>query len=228
MLFYPFKKLQMRNSIKFTHLFAILIFIITLSCNNNEDNEIDLSTVVFSITPLNAKVNVETIFKIKGKNLPNKLSFSIENLEDINELPNGNDTIRSYKVILRTNIGIKAGIIKDSLGNSLYGFQILLEKAPENVYKGDLFLPTQEDIDSFNYTEVTGNLIIGKKEDNEKITNLKGLSSLCKIEKSLFFSGNTNIISYDGLQNLTTIGGDFIHKGSYYKNDKSLLTSLWR
>jgi|GEM_PF-4149752 len=81
-------------------------------------------------------------------------------------------------------------------------------------YKGDLEITTQAQIDSFNYSEIVGSLIIRESEPGN-ITNLYGLRILKQINleritgmgyyigSELYISGNSALQNLDGLENLT-------------------------
>src|ERR1044071_4662852 len=77
------------------------------------------------------------------------------------------------------------------------------------VYNGSLTLVSQEQVDAFNYTSVTGSLII-QEVSAGNITNLNGLSELTSIEGDLTIgfglNGNTALANLDGLSNLTSVG----------------------
>ena len=75
-----------------------------------------------------------------------------------------------------------------------------------SVYEGNYTIDSQEDIDNFNYCEITGNLTIEEAVTGD-ITNLSGLSKLETIGGSLYIKSNSGIINLNGLNNLTAING---------------------
>lgn len=82
------------------------------------------------------------------------------------------------------------------------------EIANSSVYEGDLNISTQAEIDTFNYSKVTGYIQILGETENE-ITNLNGLKSLTYVGKYLGIDLNNNLRSLNGLENLKYIGEQF-------------------
>jgi len=76
------------------------------------------------------------------------------------------------------------------------------------VYNGDLTLSTQAEVNSFNYTEVTGQLTISEASSGE-ITNLNGLNTLTTIGDGLSIESNNALTNLNGLENITSIIGDY-------------------
>ncbi|MEE4258450.1 MAG: T9SS type A sorting domain-containing protein [Bacteroidales bacterium] len=73
---------------------------------------------------------------------------------------------------------------------------------------------TQEQIDNFQSenpgcTEIEGNVIVGRITESTDISNLNGLNVLTSIGGDLMIYGNYYLTSLDGLENLTSIGGSF-------------------
>lgn len=107
----------------------------------------------------------------------------------------------------------------------------LLTKANAQIYNGNLTISRQTEVDIFNYSEVTGDLIIDegrigdirdldglsqltsvggslKIESNSEITNLNGLNAVTRIGKSLYVKSNAKLKAFrNGFRNLITIGG---------------------
>ena len=75
---------------------------------------------------------------------------------------------------------------------------------PNGICTGILRLSSQAEVDAFTCSSFHGELRIS----GEDITNLDALSSLTYVEGILDISGNPNLISLTGLENLTTIDGD--------------------
>ncbi|MGY6650193.1 T9SS type A sorting domain-containing protein [Wenyingzhuangia sp. IMCC45574] len=72
-----------------------------------------------------------------------------------------------------------------------------------DTYNGSLIFTQQSEIDTFNYSKITGNLVI---EENEigNITNLDKLISLTKVEGAITINNNIALKSLSGLENLET------------------------
>ena len=86
----------------------------------------------------------------------------------------------------------------------LFGLFLFLNSGTKaQVYDGNLSLFTQAQVDAFNYTEVTGNLLL---DGAGTITNFDGLSELTTVGGALAI-GNIQITNLNGLSNLTSIGG---------------------
>lgn len=93
------------------------------------------------------------------------------------------------------------------------------------VYVGDLTLSTQTQVNAFNYTEITGNLVISGNDItnltplnsltavggdidvgyNSSLTSLWGLNGLSSIMGLLYISNNPTLTSLSGLDNLTSV-----------------------
>ncbi|WP_299681263.1 hypothetical protein [uncultured Dokdonia sp.] len=106
------------------------------------------------------------------------------------------------------------------------------QEFPENIFTGNVTLETQQEVNEFganNYTIIEGQVVIGKlfDEDNvsdltplialkevrlfslrihaDLITSFEGLNNLEKVT-GLTISTTQNLINFEGLDNLTTIG----------------------
>ena len=78
------------------------------------------------------------------------------------------------------------------------------------VYVGDLDLDTQTAIDTFSYSEVTGNLSIFSGGLVDSIKNLDGLAGLTRLGGTLFITANaSNLLEIAGLDSLQYVGGHF-------------------
>lgn len=91
------------------------------------------------------------------------------------------------------------------------------------VFTGNLSLDTQADVDAFNYTSVTGVLIIGGV--NSGITNIDGLSELTSVGGSLLLN-RTSITNVNSLSNLTSVGAAIPTSISLSIVDQIYLTNL--
>lgn len=81
-------------------------------------------------------------------------------------------------------------------------------------FNGNLVLSTQQEVNDFgvfNFTEVQGDVIIGNATNYTDIIDLTPLSSINYISGSLTITGNENLNSFQGLQNIMNIDGDKLH-----------------
>lgn len=92
------------------------------------------------------------------------------------------------------------------------------------IYNGSLSL-TQEQIDTFEYTKVTGDLSI-EGFDNNSITNLKGLTSLSSIGGDFEIWLNRDLETLEGLESLTSIGGNLYILQNYALNSLNALEGV--
>lgn len=81
-------------------------------------------------------------------------------------------------------------------------------------YNGDLTLSTQNEVNAFNYSEVTGDLNIGYSSLTSDITDFSPLLSLNIVNGNLNIYKNDGIINLEGLNNLSIVGGDFTIKNN--------------
>lgn len=89
----------------------------------------------------------------------------------------------------------------------------------DKVFKGNINLKTQKEIDAFgknNYSYINGNLSIGDTlslDLSEEIQNLNVLSSIKKINGELLILKLKNLQSIEGLMNLEKVNGNFTISG---------------
>jgi hypothetical protein len=101
-------------------------------------------------------------------------------------------------------------------------------KSNAQIFTGDLSLDSQAEVDAFNFSEVTGDLLIkgsdivnlsplstltsvGERlnvDHNPLLTNINGLSALTSVGGTLFVWSNAALTNLDGLSSLTSVGGD--------------------
>ena len=81
---------------------------------------------------------------------------------------------------------------------------VFLSVSKAQVYNGSLYLESQAQINTFNYTEVTGNLWINSNIGN--VVDLTPLSNLTTVGGILYIYNNPVLTNLDGLQNLTSVG----------------------
>lgn len=93
----------------------------------------------------------------------------------------------------------------------------------DKIFKGNINLKTQKEIDDFgknNYTYINGNLSIGDTlslDLSEEVFNLNALSSIKKINGDLLIIKLKKLQSIEGLMNLEKVNGDFTLSGCYLK-----------
>ncbi|PSR52291.1 hypothetical protein AHMF7605_01520 [Adhaeribacter arboris] len=89
-------------------------------------------------------------------------------------------------------------------------------------YVGDIFLKSQTEVNDFQYTEVTGTLLINGQSD---IINLQPLTRLSKVG-SLYIGYNHALGSLAGLENLTSIEGNLTITSHFVLEDLAGLKNL--
>ncbi|WP_046755478.1 leucine-rich repeat domain-containing protein [Kordia jejudonensis] len=99
------------------------------------------------------------------------------------------------------------------------------------IYNGDVTLFSQSDVNEFgaqNFTTINGNLTIGDYQFGSNITNLTPLNLLENVDEFLTISNNPNLISLDGLSNVTSANLLVIDNNASLNSISSLssLTSL--
>ncbi|NWK99926.1 hypothetical protein DM790_03730 [Flavobacterium collinsii] len=93
----------------------------------------------------------------------------------------------------------------------------------DKVFKGNINLKTQKEVDDFGqnkYTYINGNLIIGdtlSSDLSKEIQNLNALSSIQKINGELLVLKLKNLESVKGLTNLEQVNGHFTISGCELK-----------
>ncbi len=84
---------------------------------------------------------------------------------------------------------------------------MVIPPAHAQVCQGSFTLSTQEQVDAFACTEVTGDLLIGVPYlEVSDITNVDGLADLTAVGNWLSINYNDVLQNVDGLANLTTVG----------------------
>jgi RHS repeat-associated protein len=87
--------------------------------------EYEVLPSVDSVSPLSANTNQEVTFTIRGTNLTGGMRFSVDNLENIQELNNGTSTERYFKGVFRGGTGYKIGKVSDAThGITLLRFDV--------------------------------------------------------------------------------------------------------
>ena len=83
-------------------------------------------------------------------------------------------------------------------------FMFFISNLKAQEWVGNATLASQESVDAFNYTSVTGDLIIWGFIGS--IHNLNGLSKLVSVGKSLIIRNNPFLTNLDGLSSLKSVG----------------------
>jgi acyl-[acyl carrier protein]--UDP-N-acetylglucosamine O-acyltransferase len=109
----------------------------------------------------------------------------------------------------------------------ILSYIILFAQTEDSCLPEGITFTTQEEIDSFqiNYpgcTEIEGNLSIGIN-GGTNITNLNGLNILSSIGGDLIIAGNDILINLTGLENLTVIGGSLWIGDDNFEGNASLI-----
>ena len=105
--------------------------------------------------------------------------------------------------------------MKNSTQLLLLIFLSIVSKAFCQVYDGNLMLSNQNQINSFNYSVITGDLTIDEAVAGN-ITNLNGLNSLIRVNGGFSIRNNQSLTSLNGLENLHIVGTstiDFFGEG---------------
>lgn len=103
-------------------------------------------------------------------------------------------------------------------GEIVYGNQVSFEtQKTKLVYEGDVVLTSQQQVDEFtltDYTNITGNLIIGGSfGDPSDINDITKLSSICEVGGDVIVR-YSNTSSLEGLENLVSVGEDLVIIGN--------------
>jgi hypothetical protein len=91
----------------------------------------------------------------------------------------------------------------------------------QGTYSGSLTLSSQADVNSFNYSEVTGNLTI----QGAGITDLSPMNVLNSVGANLWIY-QTGITTIEGFENLTSVGTNLIIDENQYLSSFSAFNSL--
>ena len=98
------------------------------------------------------------------------------------------------------------------------------------IYEGNATLTTQQEVDDFganNYSEITGNLLIGGDYANlTDITNLSSLNSITSVGGYLAIIYNPNLLNLDVLNSIIYVGSDFDLTSNDSLNDTNGLSSI--
>ena len=125
---------------------------------------------------------------------------------------------------LFSNNGISGNITISGNAQNPTPEEIIAAGACEKAYNGNLTLSTQTQIDTFNYNEISGWLIITDENSMDTIKNLDGLSGLKSIGNKLRIESN-QITNLNGLSSLERINYT-VDIGSDSLTDLSGLSAL--
>ena len=90
------------------------------------------------------------------------------------------------------------------------------------VCSSDITLTTQAQVDAFNCSEVTGDVMI----DGTVVMNLDGLSVLTSVGGDLVITRNPALTNINGLSVLTSVGGSLLIYSNYALNNINGLSGL--
>lgn len=99
----------------------------------------------------------------------------------------------------------------------------------ENVYVGDLYIASQEELDEFGanmYTDIIGNFNIQNFSGGTDITNLNSLSSLKRVTGNFTIQTSPLLEDLQGLEQLESVGNDFVLNDLVNIDTLELLQSL--
>lgn len=99
---------------------------------------------------------------------------------------------------------------------------LFLPVAQAQVFNGDLTLSSQAEVNSFNYTEITGSLDISGAD----ITDLSPLSTLTTVGSGINIANNGALVTLNGLTSLSNVGSEFFIGNNPILSSIDGLTSL--
>ncbi len=93
---------------------------------------------------------------------------------------------------------------------SLFISLLMFTMVHAQTYNGSVTLESQTEVDTFNYTSITGSIRIDDQyldpDSPERIKNLNGLSNLTSVGGNLIFFWTDSLYNVDALSNLTSVG----------------------
>ncbi|GAA3523771.1 hypothetical protein GCM10022393_43280 [Aquimarina addita] len=189
-------------------LFTLLFSLFLISCSTDDDEPLVIEAIKNPNNDVtSSSYQSGTLTFTPGQNTPSSATYKIylDTNEDPTTVYNLSTNSYNYSNLKANSTYYWKVETIDNTGtvlatSSVFNFITGL------IYNGTLSL-TQEQIDTFEYTKVIGNLFI-HGFDNNSITNLNGLSSLSSVEGNLQIWVNDNLESLEGLEALTTLGGD--------------------
>lgn len=228
-------------------LLPLIIFISILGCSKDSENE-DAEPLVFQVEVNNLTDRSATVSWTipEGENISYKVYLN-------NELIEENYTSAAYTfsgLSAETNYSGKITATDGSKSTSV-DFSFTTEEYVPHVYEGNVILYSQEQVDEFgsnHYNIIEGFLIIsssinqfildlsplnalievqqGLKIEGISTENLEGLDNLSTVGGELIIYHNYNLIDLQGLQNLTHIGGDIEIYSNSVLEDISALENI--
>ncbi|WP_417854057.1 hypothetical protein [Xanthomarina gelatinilytica] len=195
---------------------------------------------VFNPTPNNGATNVLTNGNLSftaGANTPTDATYKL--YFDTNSNPTtqynlGTQTTHGYSG-LQENTTYYWKVETVSNAGSVLATSNVWNFITENntsggIYNGNVTLATQQEIDDFganNYSEITGNLLIGGDYANlTDITNLSSLNSITSVGGYLAIIWNPNLLNLNGLNSITYVGSNFDLTSNDSLNNTDGLSSI--
>ena len=216
--------------------FTILLLFLTISCDDNDEEEVNEEELVEMAIPTVNTINVTEIeftSAITGGEITDDgNSFVITKgvcwstspmptLEDnFTEDGSGNESFVSELTSLEENTTYYVRAYATNVEGTAYGNEVNFTSMRANtVFEGNVILKTQDDVDEFGqngYTTINGNLDIGALDapNEPSIENLQSLNRLTSIEGYLRISTNIQLESLEGLNSLESIGTTLTLQGN--------------
>lgn len=215
--------------------FVIIIFLILCSCQNNNEDELEVFPVerIILSNPAPIPVMNGVISFVPGKNTPENATYRM--YFDTNENPT---TVYDLKTPKKhyTNLKINTAYYwrVETISNK---GQVLASSPTWKFITGNtITVRTQKDLEllgSNNYSEIIGTLVIGDSYNlNSSLplsTDINDLSSLSKLTKvvKLVINNNNSLKNLNGLSNLKIIYEDlFIGQGQDLEGGNSSLDDI--
>ena len=101
-----------------------------------------------------------------------------------------------------------------------YGNEIKFSSLTPNIFKGDVILSTQQEVEAFaqpKYTTIDGSLVI-----TGSVTDLSPLQKLVIVNYALYITNTTHLTTIKGLSNLEAVNASYFYHGMRIENNKAL------
>lgn len=218
-------------------VFLALLF---YSCSGSEDTDTPTPNPPISEVKCEGSISL-TLKDIGNDNLNLSWTTNGDYLEyDIEYGPSGftigqgtrirvnTSSVKIQNLVTNTSYDIYArGVCSNNFG-SWTTAQSFTTQCNVGFYEGDIFLYTQDDVDSFGamcYSGVNGDLHIRGYADNSeepKIIDLSPLANLQEVTGFLFILGNDTLENVDGLEGLRRVGHLYIGSNEKLTSIESL------
>jgi len=192
---------------------TIIIFVIAsiFSCSNDDDEqEISSCGVPENITSTNITIDAALISWTEDDN---QISVEIEYgltgfvIGSGTTINSSGNSVLLENLMSETSYDAYVTTICDNRESDLS--EVINFTTLPNIFPGDVVLSTQEEVNNFpeEFTQIGGNLLIGTTEPlmSSDIESLAPLENLTNIGGYLHIQSNDNLLSLDGLQNITTL-----------------------